>query len=263
MIVDDDRDACSYCGEVLDRIGAVHETAYSGEEALEMLGDAEDKGNAYQLCLIDWKMPKMDGLELTKNIREIFGHDTIIVILTAYDLNEIEDVGIQAGADYFMSKPLFQSTIFNALMKIKNGESASLSKTSEGEHKYPGRKVLIAEDVALNMEVIVSLLKMSDISVVCAEDGKQAVDLFVKNPAETFDCILMDINMPVMDGYEATKAIRASLKPDAKTVPIYAMTANAFSSDVAETLNAGMNGHIAKPIEIAVLYKTFDSIFEK
>jgi CheY-like chemotaxis protein len=261
LVVDDDEDARVYSGEILDRIGVSHEETSSGENALEMLGEAEDQNKPYKLCLIDWKMPEMDGLELTKNIREIFGEDSIIVILTAYDINEIEEQGVAAGANYFIAKPLFQSTIFNALMRIKSGKMTSLQVEGQTDHKYSGKKVLIAEDVALNMEVIVSLLKMADLDVVCAEDGKQAVDLFEKNPAGTFDCILMDINMPVMDGYEATGKIRNSGKTDAKTIPIYAMTANAFSSDVADALDAGMNGHIAKPIETAVLYKTLDKIF--
>ncbi len=264
LVVDDDEDACAYCSDILDRIGVRHDIAKTGENALEMLGEAEDNNDPYKLCLIDWKMPEMDGLELTQNIRQIFGHDAIIVILTAYDLNEIEEKGIEAGVDYFMSKPIFQSTIFNALMRIKNGKGMTITTTdASAEYKYTGKKVLIAEDVALNMEVVVSLLKMVDLEVVCAEDGKQAVDLFERNPAGTFDCILMDVNMPVMDGYEATQVIRNSDKKDAKTIPIYAMTANAFSSDVADALNAGMNGHIAKPIETAVLYKTLDTIFKQ
>jgi CheY-like chemotaxis protein len=262
LIVDDDEDACAYCGEILDRIGVKHDKADEGEQALEMLGEAEEQDEAYQMCLIDWKMPEMDGIELTKNIREIFGQDAVIIILTAYDLNEVEEKGIQAGADYFIAKPIFQSTIFNALMRIKSGKLVPDITKREGDHHYKGKKVLIAEDVALNMEVVVSLLKMVDIEVVCAEDGKQAVDLFRNNPVGSFDCIFMDINMPVMDGYEATKIIRNSEKKDAKTIPIYAMTANAFASDVTEALNAGMNGHIAKPIETAVLYKTLDTVFK-
>ena len=127
---------------------------------------------------------------------------------------------------------------------------------------FTGKKILLAEDVALNLEVAVSLLKMVGIDVICAEDGKQAVDAFINMPEGTFDCILMDVNMPVMDGYEATRLIRSSQKKDAKTIPIYAMTANAFSSDVTDALNAGMNGHIAKPIETDVLYKTLEETWK-
>lgn len=263
LLVDDDPDACNYCGEILERIGVPYDEANSGDDALKMISSENDQDRKYKLCLIDWKMSGMDGIELTKKIRSMYGKEAIIVILTAYDLNEVEEKGLEAGADYFMAKPIFQSTIFNALMRIKSGESVPVVEEKKSEYRYTGKKVLIAEDVALNMEVIVCLLKMVEIEVVCAEDGKQAVDLFEKNPAHTFDCILMDINMPVMDGYEATKKIRSSEKEDAKSIPVYAMTANAFSSDVAAALNAGMNGHIAKPIETEVLYKTLSSIFEQ
>ncbi|MDD3368497.1 MAG: response regulator [Lachnospiraceae bacterium] len=261
LVVDDDRDACEYCGELLDRIGVAHDTANSGEEALEMIGEAEDKGIAYKLCMIDWKMPDMNGIELTRQIRKIFGEDEIIIIVSAYDLNEIEEKRIRAGANYFMPKPLFQSTIYNALMRITSGTGMVYTGTKHVDYDFKGKKILIAEDVALNLEVAVSLLKMVGIDVVCAEDGKQAVEVFTSNPAGTYDCILMDINMPVMDGYEATRQIRTSGKEDAKTIPIYAMTANAFSSDVTDALNAGMNGHIAKPIETDVLYKTLEVAF--
>lgn len=263
LVVDDDDDACEYCGQLLDRMGVPHEKANSGEEALEKIGEAEDQGNSYKMCMVDWKMPDMNGIELTKKIRDVFGDDQIVIIVSAYDLNEVEEKGLRAGANYFMPKPLFQSTIYNALVRITSGKGAVYTKTTESHYDFKGKKVLIAEDVALNLEVAVSLLKMVGLEVVCAEDGKQAVDAFVNSPADTFGCILMDVNMPIMDGYEATKLIRSSEKEDAKTIPIYAMTANAFSSDVTDALNAGMNGHIAKPIETDVLYKTLDQAFKE
>lgn len=263
LIVDDDEDACEYCGQLLDRLGVSHDKANSGVEALEMIGEAESKDAPYHLCLVDWKMPDMNGVELTKKIREIFGNDEIIIIVSAYDLNQIEEKGLQAGANYFMSKPLFQSTIYNSLMRITSGKVTTYERTQATKYNFDGKKVLIAEDVALNLEVAVSLLKTVGLEVVCAEDGQQAVNSFVNSPVGTFDCILMDINMPVMDGYEAARLIRASGKEDAKTIPIYAMTANAFSSDVTDALNAGMDGHIAKPIETDVLYKTLETAFEK
>lgn len=262
LVVDDDADACEYCGQLLDRLGVSHEEVHSGEEALEAIGEAEDKNQYYQMVMVDWKMPNMNGIELTKKIREIFGDDQIIIIVSAYDLNEVEEKGLKAGANYFMPKPLFQSTLYNALVRITSGAGAVYTSTENSSYDFHNKKVLIAEDVALNLEVAVSLLKMVGIDVVCAEDGKQAVNVFTSNPVNTFDCILMDINMPVMDGYEATKQIRSCGKEDAKTIPIYAMTANAFSSDVTDALNAGMNGHIAKPIETDVLYKTLDMAFQ-
>lgn len=264
LIVDDDLDSGKYCEELLERLGVRHEYTDSGEKALEMLGDAEDQKDPFHLCLLDWKMPEMDGLEVTKQIRQIFGEDTIVVIVSAYDLNEIEINGKAAGADYFIPKPLFQSTLFNALMQIVNKNKPALESTKAvGDYDFSGKRVLVAEDVALNMEVAISLLKMVGIEVVCAEDGKQAVESYDRAEPGYFDCIFLDINMPVMDGYEAARYIRESEKKDAKTVPIYAMTANAFASDVTDALNAGMNGHIAKPIEVDVLYKTLEEVFKQ
>lgn len=200
--------------------------------------------------------------KLLKKIREIFGEETIVIIVSAYDLNEVEASAKAAGANYFISKPLFQSTLFNALMRISGNESIKIeSEKDQEKYDFSGKHILLAEDVALNMEVAVKLLQMVGVEVTCAEDGKQAVEVYNKLEPGTFDCILMDINMPVMDGYEATKAIRASGRSDAKSILIYAMTANAFSEDITAALDAGMNGHIAKPIETKVLYKTLETAF--
>lgn len=263
LVVDDDTESCEYSGILLNRLGVRYEYVTTGESALEKLGEAENDGDPFQLCLVDWKMPDMDGIECTQRIRDIFGDDTIVIIVSAYDLNEVESIGIAAGADYFIPKPLFQSTLFTALMRISCGDHAKpLAEPEKEEFDFTGKHVLVAEDVALNMEVAVSLLNMVHMEVTCVEDGRQAVDIFEKSAPGGFDCILMDINMPVMDGYEATRAIRQSRKSDASTVPIYAMTANAFSEDVTAALNAGMNGHLSKPIEAKLLYQTLQAIFD-
>lgn len=262
LVVDDDKESCEYSGILLERLGVRFDYVTSGEEALDTLGEAEDKGDPYKLCLIDWKMPDMDGIQVTQKIREIFGEDTIVINVSAYDLNELENTGKAAGANYFIPKPLFQSTLFNALMKISGGNYTKIDAEEEKKtFDFTGKRVLVAEDVALNMEVAIKLLQMVGIETVCAEDGRQAVDLFKKADPGTYDCILMDINMPIMDGYEAAKAIRSMPRTDAPYIPIYAMTANAFSEDVTAALNAGMNGHIAKPIETRVLYKTLETAF--
>ena len=215
-----------------------------------------------KLCLVDWKMPDMDGVEITQKIREIFGNDTIVITISAYDLSEAESSVKAAGANYFIAKPLFQSTLFNALMSV-SGNNFSRFKAEKDNKNYDfhGKKVLVAEDVALNLEVATKLLQMVGVEVISAEDGKQALQTYMEFAPGTFDCILMDINMPVMDGYEATKLIRDSGRSDSKTIPIYAMTANAFSEDVSSALNSGMNGHIAKPIELKVLYSTLETAF--
>jgi len=262
LVVDDDEESCRYSGILLKRLGVRHDYVTTGEAALEALGEAEDRKDPYHLCIIDWKMPDMDGVEVTAKIREIFGTDTIVIIVSAYDRSEVEASGRAAGANYFISKPLFQSTLFNALMQISGGNYAGLAAENDTQaYDFKGKHVLIAEDVTLNMEVAVKLLNMVGIEVTCAEDGRQAVNIYEGSPVGYYDCVLMDINMPVMDGYEAAQIIRRCDRADAKTLPIYAMTANAFATDVTAALNAGMNGHIAKPIETAVLYKTLQSAF--
>lgn len=264
LVVADDKESCEYSGILLERLGVRHEYVTTGEAALEALGEAEDSQDPYKLCLVDWKMPDMDGVEVTQKIRQIFGEDTIVIIVSAYDLNEVESSAKAAGANYFISKPLFQSTLFNALMRISGGDYTRIDAEKEkGSYDFGGRHVLVAEDVALNLEVAVKLLQMVGVSVTCAEDGRLAAEMFQKSAQGEYDCILMDINMPVMDGYEATKRIRSMNRPDAKTIPIYAMTANAFSEDVTAALNAGMNGHIAKPIETMVLYRTLETAFHQ
>jgi signal transduction histidine kinase/CheY-like chemotaxis protein len=260
LVVDDDPDACAYAGMLLKRMNVRYDCAFSGEKALEMLSEADKQKDSYKLCLIDWRMKGMDGLTLTKNIRAIFSNDTIIIIISAYDLTEIEEEGISAGVNYFITKPLFQSVVFDTLMHISLGAMGKQGLTQHKEvfakYNFTGYKILVAEDVALNLEVAVKLLQMVKFTVVCAENGQEAVELYEKAPAGEYAAILLDINMPVLNGYEAARRIRQSAKSDAKTVLIYAMTANAFSEDVKAAIEAGMNGHIAKPIETDVLYKT-------
>lgn len=264
LVVDDDKESCDYSGILLKRLGVRFDYALSGEDALMMLGEAEDQDDPYKLCLIDWQMPEMDGMELTREIREIFGQDAVVIMVSAYDLNEVEREGSQAGVDYYITKPLFQSTLFNALMQISSGDYTRVEDKNEAqEFDFSGKHVLIAEDVALNMEVAIKLLGMVGIICTCAEDGKQAVEIYEKSEEGFYDCIFLDINMPVMDGYEAARRIRESSRGDAKTIPIYAMTANAFAEDVTNAMNAGMNGHIAKPIETKILYSVLEQIWKK
>lgn len=265
LIVDDDDDACQYAGLILDRLGVPHEYVTSGEAALEAMGEAEDQENPFHLCLVDWKMPQMDGVEVTRKIREIFGKDTIVIIASAYDQEEVEMDGYDAGADYFIPKPMFQSSVYNILMKISKHSERLIPEVDNqmNDQTFSGKKALIAEDVSLNMEVAVELLKMVGVSCVCAEDGAIAVDIFKRSKEHEFDVIFLDINMPNMDGYEAARQLRALDREDIKNMPIYAMTANAFSEDIAASLEAGMNGHISKPIEPKVLYKTLETAFEE
>lgn len=267
LVVDDDATACEYAQSILQRLKIRNDSSCDPMRALEMLGDADEAGDPYNICLIDWQMPSMNGLELTRQLREIFGEDTIIIIVSAYDLQEVQVQKESSEANYFITKPLFQSSLYDILLQISVQKEGKIPVEETQGHPdlqgFTGKKVLLVEDIALNTEVAVALLCMLNVEATCAEDGKQAVELFERMPAGSFDCILMDVCMPVMDGHEAARHIRASQKPDAQTIPIYAMTANAFMEDVSAALNAGMNGHISKPIELSVLRKALQQAFEQ
>ncbi len=262
LIVDDSEDACEYTSIVLDRIGVNYDIASSGAKALSMLEETYAQGSGYDICFLDWKMPGITGIELTQQIRERFDADTVIIIVSAYDVSEIEEEAKTAGVNLFIAKPLFQSTVFNLLMSLSGGQYAKAPVEQEN-YDFSGKRVLLAEDNALNSEIATELLDMVNMAVDRAENGQIAVELFETSAPGTYDGILMDIQMPVMDGYEAARQIRKSRHPQAKTIPIWAMTANAFNEDVAEALSSGMDGHIAKPIDTAVLYQSLQESFSK
>ncbi len=262
LVVDDDANTIEYTASVLERIGVSFDTAQSGEKAIEIMTEAYNKGAGYDVCFIDWKMPGVSGIGVTKKIRSLFDADTIIIIVSAYDLSEIEDEAKAAGADMFISKPLFQSTVCNVLMTLSKGKYTQLT-ADESDYDFSGKRVLLVEDNALNQEIALELLEMVHLKVECADDGQSALNMFEKSSPGYYDVILMDIQLPIMDGYESSAAIRSSSHPQAHSIPIYAMTANAFSEDIAASLNHGMNGHIAKPINTKILYSTLREAFSK
>ena len=257
--MDDDPSALEYTAIVLNRIGVMYDSAGSADEALRLIDQANRSQTSYDVCLIDWKMAGMDGIELTRRIRAAEPGKTMIIIVSAYDLNEAADQAKEAGADHFVSKPLFQSTLYDALMPLTNG-GIQTKKPAKDSYDFTGHRVLLAEDQELNAEIATELLNMVNLAVDYAEDGRRAVELFSNAEPGTYDLILMDVQMPEMDGYASARAIRALERPDASVIPIYAMTANAFTEDVAAALSAGMNGHIAKPIDTDILYETIDQV---
>ncbi len=184
------------------------------------------------------------------------------MIVSAYDLSEVEDEARAAGANIFVTKPLFQSTVFNVLMLLSGGKYKKIT-TQETTYDFSGNKVLLAEDNALNREIACELLKMVNMQVDCAVNGEEAVKLFNASPVGTYAAILMDIQMPIMNGYEATKAIRGGSHFQAASIPIFAMTANAFTQDVSASIACGMDGHITKPIDTEVLYHTLEEALRK
>ena len=214
--------------------------------------------------MIDFKMPDMDGIETAEKIRKSVSKDISIVMLTAYDWNDIEDNARSAGIDAFLPKPFFISNLKLNMRSLKKSKDAPDGDAPK--KVLEGKRFLAAEDNELNSEILVELLDMYGSQCDVAENGQIAVETFEKSPQGYYDGILMDIQMPVMNGYEATKAIRNSAHPDAKTIPIIAMTANAFSEDISNSLNAGMDAHIAKPMNMEhfeAVYKEILNLKEK
>ena len=254
IIIDDDETALDYISSILNHIGIVHDCTTNGQEAIELITKARNDKRMYDICLVDWKMDGMSGLELTERIRKSCGDDPIVVVASAYDLNEISEEIDEAGVDASIEKPLFQSSVFNILMSLSQGRLVNKNAKAE-EYDFTGKHVLLVDDTPINREIAEELLEMVGFTVDTADDGKQALDTFEASEPGTYDAILMDVQMPIMNGYEATKAIRESSHPEAKTMCIIAMTANAFAEDIANSLAAGMNDHISKPIDTELMYE--------
>jgi CheY-like chemotaxis protein len=260
LVVDDEEESCICACDILnDELDMRAEYVLSGREAVVKVTEAHEENDDYSVVILDWKMPDMDGLETTQEIRRKLGNDIPIIVLSAYDWSEIEQEAMAAGVDAFIEKPLFRSRltyVLKEVMGIHNNKNDKMSALdSYKKHDYSGKKVLLVEDNELNIEVASELLETVGIEVEKACNGKEAVEKIQSTPAGYFDLVFMDIQMPVMNGYQATEAIRATDREDLKTIPIVAMTADAFSDDVKKAKDAGMNGHIAKPIDISKLEK--------
>lgn len=255
LVVDDDRDLCESTAATLEDLGARAEWVQSGEEAVELVEERGRGAEGFRAVLIDWQMTGMDGIACARAIRARVGSSTPILLISAYDWTEIESEARAAGIDGFVAKPLFRSTLYRALSAVADGPSAS-SEVSAPEADLAGRRVLLAEDNELNWEVARELLGALGLELTWAENGREAVDAFASSEPGTFDAVLMDIRMPEMDGYQATRAIRALPRPDAATVPVIAMTADAFSEDIERARDAGMDAHVAKPIDLRELVRT-------
>ena len=257
LVVDDDPIALEHAQVVLGQIGASCDVAESGSAALEMLKLRHARRNDYDLVVVDWKMPEMDGVETTRQIRSIVGDDIPIIILTSYNWDEIEHEARQAGVDTFVAKPLFACSVIEEFQKAFAQKMASFEPKRAD---LAGRNVLLAEDVAVNAEIMIMVLSMREIKVDLAENGRIAVDKFTSQPPGTYDAILMDMRMPEMDGLEATKVIRTSGREDAESIPIIALTANALDEDVQRSMQAGLNAHLSKPVEPDALFDTLETL---
>ena len=259
LVVDDDPIACEHAKLVLEKAGISVDTALSGNEALEKVKLRHARREPYNLLIVDWQMPEMDGVEVTRQVRSIIGDETAIIILTAYNWDDIMDEAISAGVDSFIAKPLFSGNLleeFKNALKKKKITSPNVKKKAD----LKGRKILLAEDMPVNAEIMMMILQMREIEVDHAENGKIAVEMFEQSQVGHYDAILMDLRMPEMDGLQATQTIRSLKREDAKKIPIIALTANAFDEDVQRSLQAGLNAHLTKPIEPEVLFDTLENM---
>lgn len=252
LVVDDDELLCETATDALKSIGIKAEWTLSGEKAIELVNQHHKKRDDYQIILLDWKLPGMNGIQVAKEIRRNLGDGVPILLISAYDWSEFEAEAREAGIDGFISKPLFKSTLYHALCQYMDIETEN-DQTLDQNIDLSGRRILLAEDNELNWEVARELLSDLGVELDWAEDGQICLDKFEKSSEGYYDAILMDIRMPHMTGYEATKAIRRLNHPDALSIPIIAMSADAFSDDIQRCLESGMNAHIAKPIDVIEL----------
>lgn len=256
LVVDDNLLECEHAKLVLDKMGIASDICLSGEQALHQIELKSARQEPYDLILLDFRMPKQNGIEITRLIREKYGNEIIIFILTANSRDDVMEEASEAGADGFIEKPLFASTFMDefrkAFEKKKHGNNSSCD--------LKGKRILVAEDISINMEIMMELLEMKGMEADCAENGKIAVEMFEKSGQNYYDAILMDVRMPVMNGLEAAVTIRSLERADSKTIPIIAMTANAFDEDVQRSLQAGMTAHLSKPVEMERLYETLGGL---
>ena len=263
LVVDDEEIAAEHARIVLDEVGIKSDICLSGAEALQMMEIAHTKHTPYNLVLLDWKMPEMDGVEVARRIRKKYDKGTTVIILTSFNWDEIMDEALHIGVDSFLAKPLFASNVIDEFERIARKNNMDLYREKR-RAELKGRRILLAEDVMVNAEIMKQVLAIRESVVDHAENGRLALEMFSSSAADFYDAILMDVRMPEMDGLEATKAIRALDRPDAKTIPIIAMTANAFDEDVQQSLQVGMNAHLSKPVEPEHLYQTLEElIWEK
>ena len=251
LVVDDDMDACTSVAGMLREIGMRSEWCVSGKEAVVRSKEAFAIHDCYGTYIIDWLMPDMNGVETARRIRSVVGPDAPIIILSAYDYSNIEAEAKEAGVTAFINKPIFESDLKRTLAKAY-GVHQTVEQEATGP-SFVGKRILLVEDNELNQEIAIAILEDEGLEVETANNGQEACEVLLEKGAGYYDLVLMDIQMPVMDGYEATEQIRAFEDEELSNIPIFAMTANAFEEDKKKAFAAGMNGHIAKPINISML----------
>jgi len=259
LVVDDDRQLCESTTASLRSIGIRAEWTLDGESAVEIVKQHHARHNDYHIILLDWKLPGMDGIKTARELRKQLGNDVPILLISAYDCSEIEDEAKEAGVNGFLSKPLFRSTLYYGL-KPYTEASAEPAVEEKTDIDFSGKRILLAEDNDLNWEIANELLQGLGLKLDWAENGQICVDMFKQSPIGYYDAVLMDIRMPVKNGYEAADIIRSMERPDA-SLPIIAMTADAFYEDIQNCLDHGMNAHVAKPIDIKEISRILSKYF--
>lgn len=268
LFVDDNAETCIEITRTMEDMGLCVQYALSGAQAIHMAEVAHRNNEDYQLAIIDWKMPSMDGIETARRIRETVCYDLPIIMLSAYDWSEVKQEARKAGIDQFISKPLFKGTLYKKLLEWNQRRSIPNSSFDEMKkdlqsNPFTNRRFLLVDDNELNREIACELLTMHGAIVDESFDGAQALKAFLTHPIGYYNGLLMDLQMPVMNGYEATSAIRALDRPDAESVLILAVTADAFSEDIKRTHQAGMNAHITKPIDFEHLESLLTKLFKE
>lgn len=256
LVVDDDVAVCESAIVTLKEMGVTAEWVDSGRKAIGRVKELWAAKRYFDMILIDWKMPEMDGIETARQIRKLVGPEVTIIIMTAYDWVAIEHEAKRAGVNLLMSKPMFKSSLISAFGKALGQKEEEIQSKTIQEYLFQGKRVLLAEDHPLNTEIALKLLEKVGFQVETADNGLRAMEMYSKSPAGYYDAILMDIRMPLMDGLTACSSIRHLSNSDAAQIPIIAMTANAFDEDIDKSKRAGMNAHLAKPIEPQKLYQT-------
>ena len=259
LIVDDDLNTCRSVSKMLRDIEMRPDWTSSGKEAVVRAQDSVDMKDEYKVYIVDYLMPDMNGIETVRRIRRVISEDVPIIVLTAYDYSEFETEAREAGVTAFVSKPIFMSELRSVLTHQKDDAPAKDDEPTL--YDYSGKHVLLVEDNELNREIAAAILEGAGMTVDCAVDGTEAVDIMYNAAEDDYDLIFMDIQMPKMDGYTATREIRTFTNNTKANIPIVAMTANAFEEDRKKSIEAGMNGHIAKPISIEDIAAALDSIF--
>ncbi|MBD5133553.1 MAG: response regulator [Clostridiales bacterium] len=260
IVADDDEEVCHHIVKTMSKVGVVTDYATNGHTAVQMMREHREAGQPYDMILLDWKMPTLDGMETARLIRENYPDKIPILLLTAYDWSEIEQEATEIGVDHFMPKPFFMSTFKEAVKRVMGSRQ---SKPEENQTDVVRDKhILVVDDIEVNRIILIKILSSLGATCDSAANGQEAADKFKASQPGDYDLILMDVQMPVMDGYTATRTIRHSGHPSAKSVPIIAMTANAFVDDVREAIESGMDAHIAKPVQLDNLKATIQQVLD-